>query len=180
MKIIFPYEKIEDTNQMKYPDDIKFFSNTDIDTKPGFTIAYYSGAKNLVEYVPDKEKINNIYLNISMADGDEMAPIGIINDGVDTIQITATLRGGQEPAAPVIPYSKEWRIIIRDNENKIYDVVKVAMVAGVISFAYNTANTPAICHIDPADLADVFEINGEKYSLVLSGDVEFKVYRDFT
>lgn len=60
MKVVFPCEVIENTNKTKYPDDISMFSNTDIETKPGFIIAEYSGGMNLLEYEPDKEKIKII------------------------------------------------------------------------------------------------------------------------
>jgi hypothetical protein len=145
---------------------------------PEGCVAHWNGRWTVVKGAA--EIIDRVYLHISMAGGDEMIPVGIVNSGTDVIQFTATLRSSKDPDSNEVPYSKEWRIIICDTEGKVYDVLKVAMEDGVINFKYNTVNPPAICHIDPSDMTDLFEFEGVKYALELVGDVEFKVYRDFT
>jgi hypothetical protein len=141
-------------------------------------VAHWNGRWTVVKGAA--EIIDRVYLHISMAGGDGMIPVGIVNNSTDTIQFTATLRASKDPASEVVPYSKEWRIVVRDTEGKAYDVLKVAMAEGVINLAYNTMNPPAVCNIDPSDMTDLVELEGIQYALEILGDAEFKVYRDFT
>lgn len=140
----------------------------------------YNSQGELIKVINEDADKNKIYLHLSMTDGDGMEPIGIVNNGTDTINVTAALRVSDDIGSPIIPYSKAWRIIIRESGNKIYDQIKVAMVNGVISFNYHTVGAPAICRIDPSDMTETFDIQGDQYLLEVLGNTEFKVYRDFT
>ena len=121
-----------------------------------------------------------LFLHVDISGGDGMNPIGISNNGTDTFQVTAALRNGIEAGSNIVPYSGEWRIIIRDSQGGIYDQVKVVMTDGILDFLYGTTNPAGVCSMNAADLTEIFEIGNMQYSLRLAKDVEFKVYRDFT
>lgn len=52
IRVIFPLVQIQGGTQIVYPDDIKYFSATDLTTSPGNIIANYSGQMALTVYVP--------------------------------------------------------------------------------------------------------------------------------
>jgi hypothetical protein len=118
-----------------------------------------------------------IYLHIDMVDGDGKEPIGIKNDGIDYMTVTATFRATDNPASPVISaINEEWRVLIRDNNNAIYDVVLIVFTEGIAEFAYKTTNRPAVCTMLESDL-ELVTLGEDIYKLKLASDARFTIYR---
>ena len=126
------------------------------------------------------DNLQSAFLHCVMAGGDGMIPVGIVNNGTDVVQFTATLRESEDPNSSVVQYSKIWRTAIRDTDGRVYDLIKISMVDGVVVLDYHTDNSPAICSLDPEDLEETFQVDGNEYAIKVMGNTEFKVYRDFT
>jgi len=120
-----------------------------------------------------------LYLHITLTDGDGIDPIGMLNDGVDAISISAAFRQTADPASAVLTMiTGMWRVVIRDSDNLVYDIIGVEFINGVASFPYTSTNRPAICKLHESDLNALPIIIGEtEYKIVLVNPVEFKVYR---
>jgi len=123
---------------------------------------------------------NYLYIHLAMT-GDGRTPVGIKNNGVDSLAVTATFRQTSNPASPAISsiHDVSWRVTIRDTNNNIYDIVDVNFIQGVAAFNYTTNNNANICQILESDF-EVIEFGGQTYTLKLIGDSTFKVYRDLT
>ena len=120
-----------------------------------------------------------LHLHITLTDGDGIDPIGMLNDGVDAISISAAFRQATDPASAVLTMiTGMWRVVIRDSDNLVYDIIGVNFINGVASFPYTTTNRPAICKLHESDLNALPIIIGEtEYKIVLVNPVEFKIYR---
>ena len=120
-----------------------------------------------------------LHLHITLTDGDGIDPIGMLNDGVDAISISAAFRQTADPASAVLTMiTGMWRVVIRDSDNLVYDIIGVEFINGVASFPYTSTNRPAICKLHESDLNALPIIIGEtEYKIVLVNPVEFKVYR---
>jgi len=121
---------------------------------------------------------NYLYIHLAMTGGDGRDPIGIHNDGIDAMNVVATFRETEDPASPVIEAvdGVSWRITVRNHVGSVYDIVDVAFMAGIASFAYTTENNPDVCCILESDFEQI-ELGGITYTLKLIGDSSFKVYR---
>ena len=120
---------------------------------------------------------NNIYLHTNLSGGDGIDPIGITNDGIESISILATFRTGEDSESDVITsINSSWRVTIRNKNNDIYDIVNVTFTNGVVSFNYTTTSSPDICSIVESDFEDV-TIGETTYEIKLIGNTTFKVYR---
>ena len=122
-----------------------------------------------------------IYLHVDMVDGDGKDPIGVKNDGIDHIAITATFRTGESATSDIITLidNAEWRVTVRNSEDIIYDVVNIKFTEGVCNFNYTTTNAPAFCTILEKDF-EIVTMGDVKYKIILVDEVNFKVYRDFS
>jgi len=122
----------------------------------------------------------NIYLHLNLSDGDGKEPIGIQNNGVDILTVTATFRYTEDPESDIITAidNVEWRVTIRSYPGDIYDIVNIEFVGGTLSLNYTTTNRPAICKISDEDF-EIIEMAGTKYKINLIGDATFKVFRQF-
>lgn len=120
-----------------------------------------------------------LFLHIALTDGDGIDPIGMINDGVDAISISAAFRETEDPASNILAMiNGMWRVVIRDSDRLVYDIIGVNFVNGMASFSYKTTNRPAICKLHESDLNALPIVFGEtEYKIVLVNPVEFKVYR---
>jgi len=103
----------------------------------------------------------------------------MLNDGTDTISISAAFRETEDPASNILAMiNGMWRVVIRDSDRLVYDIIGVNFVNGMASFSYKTTNRPAICKLHESDLNALPIIIGEtEYKIVLVNPVEFKVYR---
>ena len=136
-----------------------------------------------VFYKPESEEPqttpNYLFLHITLTGGDGIDPIGMINDGVDAISISAAFRGTEDPTSNILTMiSGMWRVVIRDSDRLVYDIIGVDFTEGVSTFQYKTTGKPAICKLKEADLNAIPIVIGETvYKIVLANPVEFKVYR---
>ncbi|GEM_PF-4165578 len=136
-----------------------------------------------VFYKPEEEAPatpeSYLFLHINLSDGDGIDPIGMLNDGTDTISISAAFRETEDPASNILAMiNGMWRVVIRDSDRLVYDIIGVNFVNGMASFSYKTTNRPAICKLHESDLNALPIIIGEtEYKIVLVNPVEFKVYR---
>jgi len=136
----------------------------------------YELGPNTYQFVDEEEVFREIFLHVTLTDGDGLKPIGIVNDGASKIHIVATLRKTSDSNSDVIPLSGKWRIPIRDDQGRIYDMILVNLVDGVAEFDYTTTHRPAVCKVDENDF-ETIEISGVKYKVKIVGDNNFKVYR---
>lgn len=118
-----------------------------------------------------------IWLHLAITGGDSDTPPGVLNDGVDSLTVTAAIRAGSNPADPVVPLDGAWRITIRDDVGAVYDVVKVTLTAGESSVAYTTNGRTAVCQVLASDFLPV-EVAGVTYRVRLAESAAFKVYRE--
>jgi len=128
------------------------------------------------QFIDGDEGLKEIFLHIDLSDGDGLSPIGIVNDGANSIHVVATLRQTSDPNSDVIPLSGKWRIPIRDDQGHIYDIILVNVIDGVADFYYSTTHRPAVCHIDEKDF-EPLSYNNELYLIKIVGNTTFKVYR---
>ena len=123
------------------------------------------------------EEITYLYMHVTMVDGDGKEPIGLKNDGIDYMTATCTFRATENPLSPVITsINEEWRVLIRDNDSLIYDVVLVVFTNGVATLVYKTINKPGICTMQESDL-ELIELGGNTYKVKLANTVKFFIYR---
>jgi hypothetical protein len=121
----------------------------------------------------------SLYLHINLTDGDGEEPIGILNDGIDSLHVNAIFRQTSESSSQILTMiNNYWRVVIRDSDGLIYDIVKVTFVNGVADLYYKTTNKPAICNLLEKDLNEMPVIfNTIQYTIKIVGDTKFKVYR---
>jgi len=127
---------------------------------------------------PIVEEATNLYIHLEMTDGDGREPLGILNDGIDSLGIVATFRASSDPASPVIAavtgFSR--RVTIRNEARQIYDIVDVTFTDGVATFDYTSDSRPDVCQILESDF-DAIVMGETIYNLKLVGSSVFKVYR---
>lgn len=133
---------------------------------------YDSGVRHIIGQVTESP----LYLVVQIDGGDGMDPPGLLNDGVDSITMTASFQDAQ---GHVIPVSKMWRVNVRGADNSIYTIIKMHFVNGVATKNFKTTNKADICSIDKQDLYERVQLSpgsSNVYYLVPKGDLEFKVY----
>jgi hypothetical protein len=159
-----------------YPMDHDLMINiTEVDPKPGIGWTYIEEVFAPPEVVEDTSTI--LYVHLGLV-GDGRIPVGIKNDGVDTLSVTATFRQTEDPLSTVITAvtAMSWRITIRDVTNNIYDIIDVTFTDGIASFDYTTDNKANICQILESDFEEI-TVGETTYAIRLFGDNTFKVYR---
>ena len=72
----------------------------------------------------------------------------LLNDGIDALTVTITL---YDTKKVVIPINRQVRIVLREDNGALYDLVWVDLVAGMATFNYSTIGRPAIVHIAQSD-----------------------------
>ena len=142
--------------------------------------------------------IGDVYLHITLTDGDGKLPIGIKNDGIDTVNVFATFRQTEDPTSPVITAidNVEWRVTIREvtirevtdtnyipgmpisTTGPVYDIVNIIFIQGVLNFNYMTTNKAAICNIIEEDF-EILTMGENQFKMNIVGDTTFKVFRQF-
>lgn len=116
-----------------------------------------------------------IKLEISLSGGDgRNDPIGMYNDGTNSIDVSASLR---MPDNSILPITKEYRIILRLCDGTKYEMIGVKIVNGICSFTYTTIGKTGEVHIEAEDMTETFDIGGTIYGLEVTGNCCFKVYR---
>ncbi|MBI9092716.1 MAG: hypothetical protein JEZ12_26165 [Desulfobacterium sp.] len=137
------------------------------------------------EKIGDKltyETRNYLYLHVALAGGDgRRDPIGIANDGVETINVVATLRQAEEIESTILEsIAGDFRIILRQNSGAEFSTIKVAMEAGVIQFPFKTTSSmTGLVNILSSDMTEIFSLGEKEYRLKIVGDTQFKVYENF-
>ena len=128
------------------------------------------------------ETRNYLYLHVALVGGDGRSdPIGIANDGVETINVVATLRQDEEVESSVLEsISGDFRIILRHSSGDEFSTIKVAMDAGVIRFPFKTTSSmTGLVNILSSDMTKTFSLDGKEYRLKIVGDTQSKVYENF-
>jgi len=122
--------------------------------------------------------ITYVYLHPVITGGDGKTPIGITNDGVDSLTITMTFRQTADPASAVVTAltGVERNIMLRDSDGNEYDVIKVGAVDGVVTIPYTTDSRAGSVRIARQDV----EVQTPVGMIRLVNEPEFLVYRDFT
>lgn len=128
--------------------------------------------KNVIkEIYSEPVVVPKLYVDIAFSDPDGIDNNGVVNDGIGSIDIAIDLRTEEEELLPV---TDKFRIIVRDSDNKVCKVMKVAFVDGQASFNFKTTMGDAILHIDPKDL----NIPGYDFEFIIRGDNKLFVYDD--
>ena len=118
-----------------------------------------------------------LYLHVGMVDGDGKDPIGIVNNGTDSMAVTITFRATASPTSTVITaVNDSWRVLIRDSDGAIYDVILITFVNGVATFTYKTTNRPAVCTMQESDM-EIITLGSDNYKLKLVAEPKFTIYR---
>ena len=129
--------------------------------------------------VEEGKQDNFVFLHISFSGGDGMIPLGILNNGQDSIDVDITLRKDINPESDIIPVSGTWRIVIRNQDGQVYDIIRVTLTDGISKISYTTTNPPAICKVEEKDF-EKLRIDNNEFSIKIIGNPIFKVYRDVT
>ena len=118
-----------------------------------------------------------LYLHVVMTDGDGREPVGLLNDGIDSISIVATFRVGEASDSTVITsISNTWRVTIREDGGSIYDIILITFVNGIATVTYKTTASPDICDIREEDM-DLITMGDTTYRINIVGNTQFKVFR---
>jgi hypothetical protein len=121
---------------------------------------------------------NLLYIHIKMTDGDGMYPIGMINDGVSSINVQIIFRTGKSINDPIFTEmtDKSLKIKFRNSLGAIYDSFLIPFISGVATFNYTTTNSPDTLSFQEYDFMPI--LFGEiYYPMKVIGDTEFEVYR---
>lgn len=101
----------------------------------------------------------------------------VSNDGLDTVEVTMTLRADASPTSAVkTAINRAWVTFFRDQENNIYDTVKVAFVSGIATFNYMPHGKSTKIGISKRDVNTV--IGGAIITLVEEPIIQ--VFSDYT
>jgi len=152
-----------------------FIDVTELEEQPKEGWSYNSENQS---FLTNEEVINYLYIYLAMTDGDGRKPLGIKNDGIDSLGIVATFRQTEDPESVVIEVITDmsWRVTIRESSGSIYDIIDVIFTNGIASLNYVTTNKTSICDIKESDFEKI-TFGGTEYTLKLIGDTTFKVYR---
>lgn len=121
-----------------------------------------------------------LYLVCFITDADGQDPPGLVNDGVDSVIFNAHLEAED---GTLIPVNNFWRIVVRDEDGKLYDQVGITMTDGVAAATYTTTGPPAKgIHLDEIDLNEVpVVVPGlGNCRVVIRENINFKVYRNLS
>jgi len=119
----------------------------------------------------------DLYLHVVMSDGDGREPIGLQNNGINSISIVVTFRTTEESDSSVIAaINNVWRVAIRNSMNGVYDIILITFVSGVATVTYKTTLLPDICSIQEYDM-DPIIIGDVTYKINIIGNTVFKVFR---
>lgn len=133
-----------------------------------------------------------IWYHMSVTGGDGKFPVGIKNDGVDSLVVTITARETQELESPIRPINDSFRVDIKTEEGYVYDVVLITFVNGVGTINYTDDNKKGnnLVVTIPENLKVSVDNDGHVtvvgfdsrteetvYSVHLTGDTRFVVYR---
>ena len=179
LQSLFQYEAVNNNNSRRISEELRYRTEISQAKKDG--IVTTNEADILIKQLTGIDTGNlNIYLHVSLSGGDSKVPIGLKNDGVQTLVVTATFRSGELPTSDVLTIidATEWRVNIRNSEGAIYDIVNIIFNAGISTFNYTTTNYATVCEIVESDF-EVVELVDATYNIKLVNPVIFKVFRDF-
>jgi hypothetical protein len=133
-----------------------------------------------------------IWYHMSVTGGDGKVPVGIRNDGIDSLLVTITARETEDPTSPIRPITDNFRVDIKTQDGSVYDVVLVAFVNGVGTINYTDDNKKGnnLMVTIPDNLKVMVNEDGSVsvvtrgviptgniYSVYLIGSTHFVVYR---
>ncbi len=168
MKTIqFPLEYKEGTRLIKYPEAEGLFKKGIV---VGDMVACDYYGENLDDYEP-YYRFDELLLDITLSGGDGDTPIGIRNNGIDIVNIAYELKNNDGILAPV---DGSFRVVLRDSDELVYDMIKIDFVSGAGSVDYSTTFNPAIVFIDGQDLS----IPGLDVTITIEKDQYIKIYRE--
>ena len=136
--------------------------------------ADYTGGMTEGELPTYIEPDTDIFYHISITGGDGGNPIGILNDGVSSAQMSIDVKN---TAGDLLPFAGDWRVMLRNSDGFEYDIVGITFADGHVEFDYTTTGDTAIVSLLESDLTPV-NIGGLTYTPHLVGDLTFKVYRE--
>jgi len=125
------------------------------------------------------QDVTYVYLHSAFTGGDEMDPVGIVNDGIDSFAAAFSLRHTDNPASDLYTINKVLRIAIRDMDHLIVDMVKLPFTSGTCGGNYTTTTQPGHYALHEEDF-DVVILGGNHYKIKIVGDSNFKVYRNLS
>ena len=148
-------------------------------------------ANNLVDSLNNPQRFEMWY-HIEMTGGDGKKPVGIQNNGTDSITVAVAVRETEDKESPVRPINDSFRVDIKTQDGVTYDVLLVTLKNGVGSVTYTDSSAKGnnLSITIPRDLlvtineSGVITVvtrgsnpEGNVYSVHLIGDTQFVVYR---
>lgn len=132
-----------------------------------------------------------IWYHLDVTGGDGKTPVGILNDGVQSVTVTVTARESADPASNIRPINDTFRMEIRTQDGYVYDVVLFNFVNGVGSITYTddnpkgnllTVSLPENLRVylnddGTVDVGPIIGRDDQLYSSYLTGETQFIVYR---
>ena len=106
----------------------------------------------------------------------DRSPSNVINDGIDILTITATLRDSLKTTSAIFSAfpNKDWYVPIRDSQGSIYSIKTFSFINGVGALNFTTKSRPEICSISQQDFIPV-TINNVIYNINLVKEFKFLV-----
>jgi hypothetical protein len=152
------------------PEEGYFVDITDLKPRPGIDWRYDQSNNSFLYPTEEEEEEKQVFLHIQTNKN------GILNNGKDRIDVVMSLRKGRHPESELVSVSDTWQLIIRNQEDQVYDIVEVEFINGVCEFSYQTDNIPAVCTINEEDLKRV-QINDDDYQVKIVNKPMFRIYR---
>lgn len=131
-----------------------------------------------------------IWYHVDITGGDNKTPIGIRNDGVDSVTVNITARETEKIDSPIRPITDDFRVNIRTVDGNMYDVILLNLVDGVGSITYTDDNSKGNIlnisipdnmrvHINPDNSITDYDRdrNDLFYSVHIIGETQIVVYR---
>lgn len=148
-------------------------------------------ANSLIHTLNNPQRFE-VWYHIEMTGGDGKIPLGIQNNGTDSIMVAVTVRETEDKESPIRSINDSFRVEIKAQDGTTYDVLLVTLTNGVGSVSYTDSGTKGdiLTITIPKDLfvtinesGGISVVNrgsqhsGEIYSVHLIGDTQFVVYR---
>ena len=143
------------------------------------TITNASGAvtHTAKELTVDPSNETQLYYHMTISGGDNMEPPGIQNNGSDEVNVDVTVRVGPSDTDDIATtFAGPFRVLMRDSDGGVYDIIKIVFSAGTCNFDYSTTGDAAIVSLKASDLDNT--AGPVKLVANIVGDNEFKVFRN--
>jgi len=99
--------------------------------------------------VPIPEPVR-VYIHV------DLSKTKVANNGIDTVQVTFTLRAGVDPTSAVkTGINRTWETLFRDQDNVVYDTIIVQFTNGIATFDYKPSGKSVAISMKKADVDTV-------------------------